>query len=180
LLSFRDDGIVVVKGRKGYAMDIEQVPMALQERLGTEATSALLHVLDVAHREERASVIAACTDRFERRLVEEISSVRVQLTQVEASLRKDMSEMGAGIRQDMARIGAEIRQDMARMGGEIRQEMAGMGGEIRQEMARMGGDIRQDMATGRVELLKWCFLFWVGQVVALAAIMGTMLRMFRP
>ena len=81
-------------------------------------------------------MIAACTDRFERRLVEEISSVRLQLTQVEASLRKDMTEMGASI--------------------------------------------RQDMATNRVELLKWSFLFWVGQVVAVAAIMGTMLRLFRP
>ena len=86
-------------------------------------------------------------DRFERRLVEEISSVRLQLTQVEASLRKDMTAMGASIRKDMAEMGATIRQDMA---------------------------------TNRAELLKWSFLFWVGQVVAVAAIMGTMLRMFRP
>ena len=117
-------------------MDIEQVPVALQERLGVEATSGLLQVLDRAHREGRADVIDACTDRFERRLVEEISGVRMQITQVEASIRRDMAEMGASI--------------------------------------------RQDMATGRVELLKWCFLFWVGQVVALAAVMGTMLRLFRP
>ena len=136
MLSLQDDGIVVQRGQKGYAMDLEQVPEVLREHLGTEATSALLRVLDVSHREERTTVIAACTDRFERRLVEEISSVRLQLTQVEASLRKDMTEMGASI--------------------------------------------RQDMATNRVELLKWSFLFWVGQVVAVAAIMGTMLRLFRP
>lgn len=147
MLSLQDDGIVVLRGQKGYAMEIEQVPEVLREHLGTEATSALLRVLDVSHGEERTTVIAACTDRFERRLVEEISSVRLQLTQVEASLRKDMTEMGASIRQDMAEMGATIRQDMA---------------------------------TNRVELLKWSFLFWVGQVVAVAAIMGTMLRLFRP
>lgn len=146
-------------------MDIEQVPDALQERLGVEATSGLLQLLDRAHREGRADVITACTDRFERRLVEEIAGVRVQIAQVEASLRRDMAEMGASIRQDMARMGADIRQDMARMGADIRQEMTG---------------IRQDMASGRVELLKWCFLFWVGQVVAIAGIMGMMLRLFRP
>jgi len=28
-------------------------------------------------------------------------------------------------------------------------------------------------------LLKWCFLFWIGQVVAMAGIMGMMLRLFR-
>lgn len=47
-------------------------------------------------------------------------------------------------------------------------------------MVEMGAGIRQDMASGRVELLKWCFLFWVGQVVAIAGIMGLMLRLFRP
>lgn len=146
-------------------MDIEQVPAALQERLGVEATSGLLQLFDRAHREGRADVIAACTDRFERRLVEEISGVRVQIAQVEASLRRDMAEMGASIRRDMVEMGASIRQDMARMGADIRQEMTG---------------IRQDMASGRVELLKWCFLFWAGQVVAIAGIMGMMLRLFRP
>lgn len=146
-------------------MDIEQVPAALQERLGVEATSGLLQLFDRAHREGRADVIAACTDRFERRLVEEISGVRVQIAQVEASLRRDMTEMGASIRRDMVEMGASIRQDMARMGADIRQEMTG---------------IRQDMASGRVELLKWCFLFWAGQVVAIAGIMGMMLRLFRP
>ena len=146
-------------------MDIEQVPAALQERLGVEATSGLLQLFDRAHREGRADVIAACTDRFERRLVEEISGVRVQIAQVEASLRRDMTEMGASIRRDMVEMGASIRQDMARMGADIRQEMTG---------------IRQGMASGRVELLKWCFLFWAGQVVAIAGIMGMMLRLFRP
>ena len=47
-------------------------------------------------------------------------------------------------------------------------------------MAELCAGIRQDMASGRVELLKWCFLFWVGQVVAIAGIMGLMLRVWRP
>jgi hypothetical protein len=128
-------------------MDIEQVPAALREHLNLEATSALLQMLDRSHRDGRADVIAACTDRFERRLVEEMSGVRAQIAQLEASLRREMTEMGAAIGRDMA--------DMC-------------------------AGIRQDMATGRVELLKWCFLFWVGQVVAIAGIMGLMLRLLRP
>ena len=171
-------------------MDIEQVPAALQERLGVEATSGLLQLFDKAHGEGRADVIAACTDRFERRLVEEISSVRVQIAQVDASIRRDMAEMGAGIRRAMAEMGASIRRDMAEMGASIRQDMARVGADIRQEMTGIRQEmtgirqemtgIRQDVASGRVELLKWCFLFWVGQVAAVAAIMGMMLRLFRP
>jgi hypothetical protein len=172
-------------------MDIERVPAALQERLGIEATSGLLQLLDHTHREWRDDVIAASSDRFERRLVEEIAAVRIQIAQVEASIRRDMGEMGASIRRDMAAMDARIRQDMATMGADIRQDMATMGADIRQDMATMGASIRQDMATmgasvrgdmasGRVELFKWCFLFWIGQVVAMAGIMGVMLRVFRP
>jgi predicted flavoprotein YhiN len=51
---------------------------------------------------------------------------------------------------------------------------------LRQEMTAMGGGLRQEMSEGRLELLKWCFLFWVGQVIAVAGVMGLMLRMFRP
>jgi hypothetical protein len=172
-------------------MDIERVPAALQERLGIAATAGLLQLLDSTHREWRGDVIAASSDRFERRLVEEIATVRVQIAQVEASIRRDMAEtassirrdmatMGAEIRQDMATMGAEIRQDMATMGAGIRQDMATMGAGIRQDMGTMGAGIRQDMASGRVELFKWCFLFWIGQVVAVAGIMGVLLRAFRP
>jgi hypothetical protein len=149
-------------------MDIETVPVPLREQLGPAATGGLLHLLELCHREWRADVIAACTERFERRLVEEVAGLRVQIAQTEAVLRRDMAEMGA-----------DIRTEMAQMGAAIRQEMATMGGGIRQDMAQMGGSIRQEIATGRVEMLKWCFLFWIGQLVTIASILGIMLRLIR-
>lgn len=81
-------------------------------------------MLDRSHREAREDVITACTERFERRLVQEVSGLRVQIAQVEATLRADM-------------------------------------------------------AAGRVEFIKWSFLFWVGQVLALTGILTVMLRLTR-
>ena len=142
---------------RGLRMDIETVPVPLRERRGPEATGGLLHVLELSHREWRADVIAVCTERFERRLVEEVAGLRVQIAQTEAVLRRDMSEMKADIRQEMAQMGADIRQ----------------------EMAQMGGNIRQEIATGRVEMVKWCFLFWIGQLVTIVSSAGIMLRLVR-
>ena len=65
------------------------------------------------------------------------------------------------------------------MKAEIRQEVAQMGADIRREVAAMGGDIRQEIATGRVEMVKWCFLFWIGQLVTIASIVGIMTRLIR-
>ena len=127
-------------------MSVETVPAPLRERLGPEATDGLLHLLELSHGEWRADVIAACAERFERRLAEEVAGLRVQIAQTEAVLRRDIAEMGA---------------------------------DIRREVAQMGGDIRQEIAAGRVEMLKWCFLFWIGQLVTIASIVGIMARLIR-
>ena len=149
-------------------MDIESVPAALQTRLGPEATGGLLQLLHRAHLEGRDDVIAACTERFERRLVEETSGLRVQISQVESGLRQDMSAMRA-----------ELRGEMAQLGANLRGEMAALGASLRQDMANLGSDLRGDIASGRVDLFKWCFLFWVGQVLAIGGLLAVMLRLTR-
>jgi hypothetical protein len=135
-LSFRqDDGIVVFEVRREDDVQIDAVPLALRARLGSEATAGLLELFDESHKGMREAVIVASAERFERRLVEEISGVRVQIAQVETSIRRDMAEICA--------------------------------------------DLRQEIASGRVELLKWCFVFWVGQVLAVGGLVGVMLRLIR-
>jgi hypothetical protein len=155
------------------------IPAALRERLGPEATGGLLQLLETSHREWRADVMVSCTERFERRLAEEVAGLRVQIAQTEAVLRRDIAEMGADIRQEMAQMGADIRQDIAQMGADIRQEMAQTGAGIRQEMAQMGGGIHEQIAAARVDTVKWCFFFWIGQVVTIAGVLGVMLRLIR-
>jgi hypothetical protein len=105
-------------------VDMHAVPAPLRSAIGREATASLLNLLETSHSEAREEVIAACTERFERRLVDEVSKVRV-------------------------------------------------------DVAHLGASLRHEMATGRVELFKWSFLFWVGQVLAIAGLMAVMLRFFR-
>ena len=130
-----DDGTVVVKGRVAV--------FALRERLGADGTDALMDLLENVRADLREDVIKACTERFERRLVEEVSAVRVQLAQVESS----------------------IRQDLARGDAELRGAMAGL-----------RADLLDRMSSDRFDLLKWAFLFWIGQVAAIATLMGVMMR----
>jgi hypothetical protein len=50
---------------------------------------------------------------------------------------------------------------------------------LRLEMHNLGVSLRQEMGDQRVELLKWAFLFWVGQAATTAAIVGGMLALQR-
>ncbi len=91
-------------------MDIEHVPPALQERLGPPATLALLSAINAGGRQWKDEVMTSAADRFERRLVD-----------VDTGLRLRMSEM-------------------------------------------------------ETRLLRWSFVFWIGQVAAFTAVMSAFMR----
>ena len=142
-------------------MDLGQVPGALHARLGDEATAGLLELFDRSQREAREDLISACTERFERRLVEEISGLRVQIA------------------REMAQLEGRLGHEVTQLRADLRQEMTALGAALRQEMTTLGADLRQEMAAGRVDLFKWCFLFWIGQVLAISGIVGVMFRVMR-
>jgi hypothetical protein len=58
-------------------------------------------------------------------------------------------------------------------------EMARGFASLRQEMAEGFAGIRKEMADQRFELLKWAFLFWVGQFFAIATMMTVFARVVR-
>ena len=183
-------------------MDMEAVPEALKERLGIDATSGLLGFMDRTGREWKTDVMTDCAGRFEYRLVQEVSGLRVQNSELASALRQDMGKMEAALRQDMGKMEAGLRQDMGKMEAGLRQDMTKMEAGLRQDMTKAEAGLRQDMTTmdaglrqavgeqgaalrveianNRAEIIKWCFLFWIGQVVTLSGIMALMLRLYRP
>ena len=183
-------------------MEYEAVPSALRERLGPEGIAALLDLFDMARHESRDDVMTSCSERFERRLVEEVSTLRVDIVEGDAALRQEMTQLGSSLRQEMGELRATLRQEMAelraslrqemgelraslrqemtQLGSGLRQEMTELRASLRQEMMELGGSLRGEMSAGRVELLKWCFAFWVGQVIAVTGLLTVMLRVLRP
>jgi len=91
-----------------------QVRTVLRERLGHEATIALCEVFEAEEKAWSEHVLNLAVERFERRLAEEIATLRVAIV--------------------------------------------------------------QEIHAGRVEIFKWSFLFWVGQLAATAALLGFMFR----
>jgi hypothetical protein len=149
-------------------MDVGDVPVALAERLGTEATGGLVRLFNAAREslddvrgEWSEQVLSLAVERFERRLVEETSKLRVEMAQGFSGLRQEMSSLEGRLRQEM---------------GGLRQEMGGLEGRLRQEMGGLEGRLHKEIGGQRVESLRWSFLFWVGQVAAMAALLGFMLR----
>ena len=94
--------------------------------------------------------MTACADRFERRLVETSSALRLEI---------------AGLRQEM-------RDGFAA----LRQEMDGRVGAVEKEMHGGFAVLRHEIAMRHADLLKWSFLFWIGQVAVVAGLFGVLLH----
>lgn len=176
MLSPNDDGIVVVEVGRDAAMDVDTVPEALRARLGPAATAGLLEALDEAGREWKADVTSLAVDRFDRRLVEEASGLRQEITKADAGLRQELTTVAAGLRQELTTVAAGLRQQISTLEAGLRQETTTLAASLRQEMAGVEVRLHRELADMRFDLLKWSFLFWIGQVVAITAIMGVMLR----
>lgn len=124
-------------------MDSSRMPSALRDRLGNEAAAALAELFTGVRDEWTADVIGIVSDRFERRLVEETSKLRLEI---------------AAVRQEVTVGFSDVRQETASGFAAVRQEMTGL----------------------RFELLKWAFVFWVGQFFAVAGLIGVLVRFLRP
>jgi hypothetical protein len=49
-------------------------------------------------------------------------------------------------------------------------------GAVRVEVANGFAVVRQEIASARADILRWSFLFWIGQVAAMAGLIGLVLR----
>lgn len=153
-------------------MDSNAVPAALRERLGSEGTNGLVSLLETVKGEWTAEVVSLSLDRFERRLVEELSTLRVELARGQATLREELARESAAFRADIADFRTDLKGDIVTLRIELKGDIGAVRGEMQQGFAA----VRQEITDNRFELLKWSFLFWIGQVVAVVGLVGVMLR----
>ena len=95
-------------------MRTTRVPAALRERLGHEATIGLLEFTDAEQTAWSDRMLSVSVERFERRLAEELGSLRVALV--------------------------------------------------------------REIHDGRVETIKWSFIFWAGQMTAFVGLVAYVFR----
>jgi len=106
-----------------------RIPQAIRTKLGDDAAFGVISMLDSEEKRWSEHVLTTASDRFERRLIQEMTLLRQEF---HSSLHDGLSS------------------------------------------------IRVELANTRVEMLRWSFVFSIGQVAALAALLAFILRSWRP
>jgi hypothetical protein len=81
--------------------------------------------------------------------------------------------------QGMANLRLAMKDDLVGGLTDLRQEMTANRIEWKQELSAFRQDMTTALSSQRVELLRWSFLFWVGQVAATAGLISVALHFAR-
>jgi hypothetical protein len=73
-------------------------------------------------------------------------------------------------------VASELRADIYQTQSDLRQDMARMDAGLRVALVEGLSKIRAEMTEMRVDVIRWSFLFWIGQVAATATLLAVMLR----
>lgn len=102
-------------------------------------------------------------------------------------LRDRIGHDGYDALQEMIRASQEnlltvhhFERRLAEEFGALRVALAQSEAALRLEIREGDAAVRQEVLASRFEVLKWSFVFWVGQAFTVAAIVGVMLQLTRP
>ena len=92
------------------------------------------------------------------------SEILQRLSGMESALREDVSALEVRLVDRMGQGEAALRKEMSA----LEVQLVGRTNQLEVRMERGFGALRADM-------IKWSFAFWMGQVVAIAAILAALL-----
>lgn len=138
----------------------------------------------------KADGMEAAAERIERRLVEETAKVReeigglktglsefhAEMAASEGRLRSEITQSEGRLRSEMTQSEGRLRVELAQSEGRLRVEMTETEGRLRVELAGMDTRFERRLSNVRFDLVKWSFVFWLGQVVTMTAILSALLN----
>ena len=135
-------------------MAVISIPKGLRERLGDDGVDALVEVLSQVEASARDASILVVEERFERRVSEEGAKINMRIT------------------EEVAKVNNRITEEVAKINNRITEEVLKLDNRITEEVAKL----RVEVSRVQSNLIKWMFIFWLGQVGAMIGILFAFFR----
>lgn len=118
-------------------------------------------------------------------LKEEIVQVRIELkegmAQVKAELKEDIGHLRTEFKEEIGQVRMEFKDEIAQVKTELKEEIVQVKTEFKDEITRVKIDIKEgvfreiaqvrvEMMASKADIIKWMFIFWVGQFAVMLAL----------
>lgn len=150
-------------------MPVINVPKPLRDKLGEEGSESLVVLLNQVTKDQQEDIVALVGEKFERRLAEELAKFRAEVAAEFASVRIEIASVRLELGREIAAVRSEFKEYLAAMRAELKEDIANLRAELRSAF-------KTDIAALRSEIIKWMFIFWVGQLGALISILFAFFR----
>ena len=130
-------------------MPVISIPGTLRQQLGDQGTDALADLLNRTAEEARRDTLVLAAERYERRI----------------------SEKMAITNQNISHVSAELQQNVTDARAELQQDIAEMKTELDQRLTEFESRLQTQLAETKADLIRWMFIFWVGQLAAILSIL---------
>ncbi|MCF6148100.1 MAG: hypothetical protein E3K37_05520 [Candidatus Kuenenia sp.] len=156
-------------------MPIITIPKILQEKLTEEGAKALVDILDKVEVQGTSHTLEIVEERFEKRLTIEIANVRSDIKDLEGQFNKKLENEITGIRADIKVFEGQFNKKLENEITSIKADMKVLEGhfdkKIDTNIANLRMELKSDIANTKAELIKWMFIFWIGQVATIIGIL---------
>ena len=115
--------------------------------------------------EEKARVLAEAFEELEKRYPQTLNmTTRQDLSEAELKLTKEIEQ----VRLEVEETRKEVKETELKLIKEIEQ--------VRLEFTKEIEEVRLEIEQTKSSLIKWMFVFWTGQIVAIAGLLKLFLR----
>jgi len=141
----------------GYALKIYE---AFQD-LGKEKASILAEFVEYIESQKAAT--SGELRETELRLQKEIEGVRLEVEHV----RKELRETELRLRKEIEGVKLGLQKEIEGVKLGLQKEIE----QVRLEVEKVRAELSEKIEKVKADLVKWMFLFWTGQVIALIGIL---------
>ena len=156
------------------------VPPLLRDKLGDDASAALIDLLHEAQNGQRQLLLQSVEDRFLRHVAESEGRLRsemqagfLELQRQMGALRADVSKEIADLRKEFTGEIADVRKEIADLRREFAKEIA----DLRREFTKEITDVRKEIGEVRKEITtqtRWILTVMVGAAVLIPVLQRVM------
>lgn len=124
-------------------MKLPELPVPLRQLLGPTVSDYFIDYLQELMQLQREEVVQMSMTQFDRRLFQEISGIRLDMSEMREEYRSGLAEL----KTEMAELRTELKTEMVELRAELKTEM----GELRTELKTDVAELRSDFASLRAE-----------------------------
>ncbi|GER93626.1 hypothetical protein A45J_1374 [hot springs metagenome] len=157
-------------------MPVITIPKALRDKLGDEAAESFAVLLKEVEHEGRKDALVLAEERFERRLSEEAASLRVKISEVKAELETKISEVKTDLEAKISEVEERFERRLSEEVASLRVKISEVKAELETKISEVKAELEAKISEVKVDIIKWMFIFWAGQIVVLIAILQIFFR----